>query len=316
MMEKRNLRPWMAVIFVLAFALDIFVVSGFLGMWFGVWGTLLHELLLALLAVLLAALFRADLRRVFPFKWPRASRVAGTLILWLGTFLAAMAVTMLVSYFFPQEVLGAGQGVQDIVVSIPVLLALFLVALTPAVCEELAFRGGFLGCLRGMKSKWAGILIVAVVFGAFHGSVWRMIPTAILGVALGYLLVETDNLFYSMLFHFVNNAVPVLLLGLLSLMPVQESAGDIEAVQTAMSSHLPLFAVAVYMLYACGAPFLIYIGNYLIHRGQPGYDRGLFPREKRKTLLALVGSSAYILVIGVVMFLASFGAIMRGLMPY
>ena len=306
----------MAVIFVLAFALDIFVVSGFLGMWFGVWGTLLHELLLALLAVLLAALFRADLRRVFPFKWPRASRVAGTLILWLGTFLAAMAVTMLVSYFFPQEVLGAGQGVQDIVVSIPVLLALFLVALTPAVCEELAFRGGFLGCLRGMKSKWAGILIVAVVFGAFHGSVWRMIPTAILGVALGYLLVETDNLFYSMLFHFVNNAVPVLLLGLLSLMPVQESAGDIEAVQTAMSSHLPLFAVAVYMLYACGAPFLIYIGNYLIHRGQPGYDRGLFPREKRKTLLALVGSSAYILVIGVVMFLASFGAIMRGLMPY
>ena len=315
-MEKRNLRPWMAVIFVLAFALDIFVVSCFLGMWFGVWGTLLHELLLALLAVLLAALFRADLRRVFPFKWPRASRVAGTLILWLGTFLAAMAVTMLVSYFFPQEVLGAGQGVQDIVVSIPVLLALFLVALTPAVCEELAFRGGFLGCLRGMKSKWVGILIVAVVFGAFHGSVWRMIPTAILGVALGYLLVETDNLFYSMLFHFVNNAVPVLLLGLLSLMPVQESAGDIEAVQTAMSSHLPLFAVAVYMLYACGAPFLIYIGNYLIHRGQPGYEKGLFPREKKKTLLALVGSSAYILVIGVVMFLASFGAIMRGLMPY
>ena len=112
-MEKRNLRPWMAVIFVLAFALDIFVVSGFLGMWFGVWGTLLHELLLALLAVLLAALFRADLCRVFPFKWPRASRVAGTLILWLGTFLAAMAVTMLVSYFFPQEVLGAGQGVQE-----------------------------------------------------------------------------------------------------------------------------------------------------------------------------------------------------------
>ena len=143
-MEKRHLRPWMAVLFVLAFALDIFVVSGFLGLWFGVWGTLLHELLLALLAVLLAALFRADLRRVFPFKWPRASKVAGTLILWLGTFLAAMAVTMLVSYFFPQEVLGAGQGVQDIVVSVPVLLALFLVALTPAVCEEMAFRGGFL----------------------------------------------------------------------------------------------------------------------------------------------------------------------------
>ena len=63
-------------------------------------------------------------------------------------------------------------------------------------------------------------------------------PTAILGVALGYLLVETDNLFYSMLFHFVNNAVPVLLLGLLSFLPEQGGAGEMEAVQTAMSSHL------------------------------------------------------------------------------
>ena len=142
-----------------------------------------------------------------------------------------------------------------------------------------------------------------------------MIPTAILGVALGYLLVETDNLFYSMLFHFVNNAVPVLLLGLLSLMPVQESTGDIEAVQTAMSSHLPLFTVAVYMLYACGAPFLIYIGRYLIHRGQPGYDRGLFPREKRKTLLALLGISAYILVIGVVMFIGGCWSVIKYAMP-
>ncbi len=315
-MEKKNLKPWMAVVFVLAFALDIFVLSDFLGMWFGVWGTLLHEIILALLAVLMAALFRADLKRVFPFKWPRASKVAGTLILWLGTFLAAMAVTMLVSYFFPEEVLGASQGVQDIVVSVPVLLSLFLVALTPAICEEMAFRGGFLACLRGMKSKWAGILIVAAVFGAFHGSIWRFIPTAILGVALGYLLVETDNLFYSMLFHFVNNAVPVLLLGLLSFLPEQGGAGEMEAVQTAMSSHLPLFSVAVYMIYACGAPFLIYVGNYLIHRGQPGYEKGLFPREKKKTLLALLGVSAYILVIGVIMCIVSFGAMMRYMMPY
>ena len=65
-MEKKNLKPWMAVVFVLAFALDIFVLSGFLGMWFGVWGTLLHEIILAVLAVLLAALFRADLKRRIP----------------------------------------------------------------------------------------------------------------------------------------------------------------------------------------------------------------------------------------------------------
>ena len=36
-------------------------------------------------------------------------KTAGSLVLWLGTFLAAMAVTMLVSYFFPQEVMGASR---------------------------------------------------------------------------------------------------------------------------------------------------------------------------------------------------------------
>lgn len=316
-MEKKKLRPWMAVLFVLAFGLDIFVLSGFLGAWFGVWGTLLHEIVLALLAVLLAALLRADLRSVFPFRRPRAVKTAGTLVLWLGTFLAAMAVTMLVSYFFPQEVMGASQDLQDIMVNIPVLFSLFLVALTPAVCEEMAFRGGFLSCLRGLKSKWAGILIVAAVFGMFHGSVWRFIPTAILGISLGYLLVETDNLFYSMLFHFVNNAVPVLLLGLLSLFPVEElyGSGGMEAVQTSISSHLPLASVAVYIIFSCGAPFLIYIGRYLIHRGEPGYEGGLFPADRKKTLLVLLGVSAYIFLIGLILYLGSVGPMMRYMAP-
>ena len=176
-------------------------MSGFLGMWFGVWGTCSTSCCWLSWQSCWRPCSGRTCAESSLLNGHGRPRVAGTLILWLGTFLAAMAVTMLVSYFFPQEVLGAGQGVQDIVVSIPVLLALFLVALTPAVCEELAFRGGFLGCLRGMKSKWAGILIVAVCSAPSHGSVWRMIPTAILGVALGYLLVETDNLFYSMLFH-------------------------------------------------------------------------------------------------------------------
>lgn len=315
-MEKRRLKPWMAVIFVLAFGVDIFILSGFLAAWFGVWGTLIHEIILALLAVLLAAMFRADLRRVFPFKRPRAAKVAGTLILWLGTFLAAMAVTMLVAYFFPEEVMGASQGVEDMMMSVPMMFSLFLIALTPAVCEEMAFRGGFLACLRGMKNKWAGILIVAAVFGMFHGSIWRFIPTCILGIALGYLLVETDNMFYNMLFHFVNNAVPILLLAFLSVISGDSGTGEMEMAQTAVADHLPLLSAAMYIVYSCGAPFMIYIGNYLIHRGRPGYDKGLFPKEKRKTLLILLGVSAYIFVIGMIMMAGGIAAAMKYYLPF
>ena len=91
-MEKRQLKPWMAVIFVPVFWIDIFILSGLFGRWFGVWGTLIGELLLIVLAVGIAAAFRADIRRIFPLKRPEAAKVGGTIVLWLGTFLAAMGI--------------------------------------------------------------------------------------------------------------------------------------------------------------------------------------------------------------------------------
>ena len=200
-MEKRQLKPWMAVIFVPVFWIDIFILSGLFGRWFGVWGTLIGELLLIVLAVGIAAAFRADIRRIFPLKRPEAAKVGGTIVLWLGTFLAAMGIVGVLSYFFPQQMLGAGEDVGSVVMTLPAWFSLFLVALTPAVCEEVAFRGAFLGCFRSIRNKWIGILVVSVVFGLFHGSIWRAIPTTILGIAMGYLLMETDNMFYNMLFH-------------------------------------------------------------------------------------------------------------------
>ena len=43
-----------------------------------------------------------------------------------------------------------------------------------------------------------------------HGDWIRMIPTAIAGIVMSYLLLETGNLFYNCLFHFVNNLFSVL----------------------------------------------------------------------------------------------------------
>lgn len=305
-MGKRQLKPWMAIIFVLVFWIDIFIMGGLFGKWFGVWGTLLGEVLLAVLAVGIAVLFRADLRKIFPFKKPEAIKITGTIILWLGTFLAAMGIVGIIAYYFPQQMMGAGQNIGDIVVSFPAWFSLFLLALTPAICEEMAFRGAFLGCFRGGKNKWIGLLIVSVVFGIFHGSVWRAIPTAILGIAMGYLFLETENMIYNMLFHLINNAVPTLLLLLLGM----TSQGMIDQSQAAGAQQMAegpfsLMIMAVYLLYSSGAPLLIYIGNYLIHRGQQGYTRGIFPKEKRWLLLLLITVSLFLLFMGMLLMVVS-----------
>ena len=202
--------------------------------------------------------------------------------------------------------MGASQGIQNVILSVPALLSLLVISITPAICEEIAFRGALLSCFRNLKSKWAAIIIVSVIFGAFHGSIWRMVPTMLLGIAMGYLLFETENMFYNMLFHLINNAFPIVLMaamnGLMGL-----AGGELSGVMESSSraAEIPLASVGIYIMYGGAVPFLLYLGNYLIHRGQPGYDNGVFPREKKKTLIVLIAVGIGMMALGTLLLLCS-----------
>lgn len=89
-------------------------------------------------------------------------------------------------------------------------VALLLVAVAPAVCEELLFRGLVLSGLRKL-GPWAGVLLTALLFGLAHASVHRLLPTALLGVALGYLVLRSGSVFVGMIAHALNNGLAVLL---------------------------------------------------------------------------------------------------------
>lgn len=78
-------------------------------------------------------------------------------------------------------------------------------AFSPAICEELLFRGVFLGLLRRVGStRWA-VLTTAVFFGLIHLSIFRFVPTAALGVVLGLLVVRSGSILPAMLFHLSYN---------------------------------------------------------------------------------------------------------------
>lgn len=297
--DKRRRKPYLAALLLAAlYVFEIFVFSGFLGLWLGgFWGTVAHELVLAGIGVGVFLLLRGRLRVIFPFRRAEWSGIAGTVFLWFGVLLVTVLVTVILSFFFPEQMLGAENGVDEMLSGMPVWLGLLVVALEPAVCEEIAFRGAFLSCFRGMKNKWAGILITALFFGACHGSVWRMIPTAILGAAMGYLLFETENMTYNILFHFINNAFSVILTA------ISAKLDQLLPAETEASAQITLSDVGTYLIFTAGAPFLIYIGNYLLHRGRPGYDRGLFPKEKRGELAGLLAAAAGFLVLGTLLIL-------------
>ena len=91
---------------------------------------------------------------------------------------------------------------------------LLLVAVTPAICEECLFRGPILRGLRTRFDSVAAVVITAVLFGLFHMDVYRLIPTALLGIMLGFIALESGSIAASMVAHFCNNAMLVALASL------------------------------------------------------------------------------------------------------
>ena len=87
---------------------------------------------------------------------------------------------------------------------------LMLMAVTPAICEELAFRGFILSGLRHVGHKWWAIAISSVFFGILHGVLQQSIVAATVGLVIGFIAVQTGSLFPCMMFHMTHNSLTIL----------------------------------------------------------------------------------------------------------
>lgn len=90
---------------------------------------------------------------------------------------------------------------------------LFVVALLPAVCEELFFRCGIQQLLQKCfkNNAHVAILLTAIIFSLAHGEFFAFVPRFVMGIVLGYLFYLSKSVLVNMLFHFCNNAVIVVL---------------------------------------------------------------------------------------------------------
>ena len=92
------------------------------------------------------------------------------------------------------------------------LKLIFAIAFSAAVCEEILFRGAVFSSLNKPGKGLMAITITAVLFAIMHMSIYRLMPTFLLGMVLGYLTWRTGSIYNSILAHLVNNSIPVLLL--------------------------------------------------------------------------------------------------------
>lgn len=302
----KQIKLWQGLVVLVSAALIIFVVSPKALAPFGLYGTLLAEWLMLASALLLVLVFKGNPKELFPVKKPSAGGVFGTILMWVGALLIEMTLVLLLSIFFPERILNVNIGLSTQMVNVPFIAAFLIVAVTPAVCEEAVFRGVFLRSLNPEKHKWAAIMICAAVFGIFHGDPIRFVPTAIGGAVMAYILLESGNMIYNGLFHFINNLLPIVLLfgmsGVYEKLGVWNSQGtlDMTAVQ---GSYTFVLSAGLYMMMCAAAPSCLYIGNYLLHSKIPGYRDKLFPSGKPGVVITLIVTSGLLFLGGAALLL-------------
>lgn len=93
------------------------------------------------------------------------------------------------------------------------MVAMLVIAILPAIGEELVFRGMIQNKLyAGIGNIHWAIWITGILFSAIHFQFYGFFPRMLLGVLFGYMYYWSGNLWIPILAHFINNGLSIIAL--------------------------------------------------------------------------------------------------------
>lgn len=93
----------------------------------------------------------------------------------------------------------------------PLLGAIALFALVPAVCEEVMFRGVLARALGRQMPIGIAAALSALVFAAYHLSIVQALPTLTFGFGLAVIAIRADSVVPTIVAHAINNTIAIVL---------------------------------------------------------------------------------------------------------
>lgn len=227
---------WLGCIFVMFSLVTLYIaICAFDGIKFDVTALKWIQLSQTIALFLVPSLLVAYLVSKSPIKWLKLdTRPELKSALWaIGIMLVALPAINLLAHLNQQMVLPTWlSGVEEWMKSKEaeaewltkqfmsattiggLLVNLFLMAVLPALSEEITFRGVLQRLLSPKNSSLnshLSIWLTAIIFSAIHMQFYGFIPRMLLGALFGYMFVWTGSLWVPMLMHFVNNGMAVLL---------------------------------------------------------------------------------------------------------
>lgn len=207
--EKRNVfTPQTAGLLYMLVFLLLFYVGGRWQAADIVSGILKSQFLLIVFPVLLLMrIAKADYRKEFGLRVTSPANFGIALLSSVPLLILVIIIFQAIDLIFPVPK-SFVESMNNLIImdEIPFWKNLLIIAALPGLCEEFLFRGYILRSLRSM-GKWPAILITGVLFGILHMSPFRIVPTALLGIWMGYLAWESGSLLLPMFAHMLNNAL-------------------------------------------------------------------------------------------------------------
>ena len=216
---------------------------------YGGLGIVASQLLFLAVPLLITIYSKKSVRETFKLRTCRIKGLVGGLLLGIGAICWNIIIAGISAKIFTESATSTQQGLEAYLPEtfIPGLLML---AVTPAICEEMFFRGYVFSALENKLKLITAILLNAALFGVFHMSLVKFFSTAFLGGMIAYIGHKTKSIFPGMLVHFMNNALsciavyyPLVLMGI----------GEYFTMETISGSILTIVAL---LLVAVGLPII------------------------------------------------------------
>lgn len=87
------------------------------------------------------------------------------------------------------------------------LLVIIVIAVTPAICEEFLFRGLVFKNFEKIIPASKAIFLTGLLFAFFHFHPFNLVPLAVLGVFLTFIVYHSGSIYTAVICHFVNNCL-------------------------------------------------------------------------------------------------------------
>lgn len=188
----------------------IFYAGSYAQIKLGFGGIVIQQLIILLCPLIYAWYMKADIKKLFSVQKIKPLQMLGSIMIGIAAFVCALILGALLVPVFPESARGLTE-MDDMLVNQPVYLLILVVALLPAIGEELLFRGFVMGTLKNRCRPVTAILVTTLIFAAYHMSLIKMFTIGIVGLGLTLAAYKTGSIAASVCVHFINNLLSVLI---------------------------------------------------------------------------------------------------------